>query len=126
MSSPDHLVTAFGVTVRLRQVTAAVYDNYDEYDEAASTIVESDIRAIISQPNNRRREVLDEGRVEQGDITITVLSSTDISADREGIPDRIRLAIGEEWHEVTKIHLDTHFFTGTEKKTISLRKIVAS
>lgn len=120
MTNPNEIVASDGETVTLERVTNAVYDEFDEFDIAASTVEQVQIKAIASSPSERdiRRA---EGMMESPSLKLTVESSTDISATREGRRDRI-IRDGTTF-EVGEVRRDRHPFVGIEKTTVMLEPL---
>ena len=120
---PDKIVSRQGVTVTHWKVTEYVDDGYDEVDLDASTVVETDIKAVLSKPR-KNRQVLVGGRTIIYDLVASVQSSVDISPSRAGVPDRIQIPTESEWFEVQGVVDDTHCFVRrARKKTVYLKML---
>jgi hypothetical protein len=117
MTNPDALVAAHGETVTLERVTDAVFDDYDELDDSASTIESVQIKAFVSRPSEEESSRL-EGKASFDRLKITVKSGVDIESQREGGSDEI-VRNGTRY-KVAEIIDDTHPMTGIRKKSAIL------
>lgn len=114
----DTLVNDFGETVTLKRITNKVFDDYDEINESTSTYTETEIKAIIWRPTERR-VIKIVGREFDADQAITIDSRIDISPTRNGVPDKILLR--GQWYDVWNVIELTHPFTGTKRQAIMLK-----
>lgn len=112
MSDPETLINRHGETVTLERVTDAVFDDFDELDEDASTIESVSIEAFVSQPSEEESSRL-EGKASFDRLKITVLPTTDISSQREGGADEI-VRNGKRY-KVAEIIDDRHPMVDVEK-----------
>ena len=116
MVNPDLLVAAKGESVSLIHVTVAVYDG-DDFDDENSTIPTTPILAIVSLPSEKDLRAF-QGRQALPTLRLTVLSTTDIKADRPGRNDRIER--DGHLYQVEEVRSDRHPFVGVPKKTVFL------
>jgi hypothetical protein len=117
MTNPNSLVSGAGQKVDLNRLTSAVYDEWEDIDEDASTFETVQIDAWVSNVSEEiKRRV--EGHVENPALQITVDSSTDISADRNGRPDRVRY--DGRIYEVAEVIRIDHPLADAEKLTAVL------
>jgi hypothetical protein len=117
MTNPDALVAAHGETVTLERITDAVFDDYDELDESASTIETVEINAFVSRPSEEESSRL-EGKASFDRLKITVDSSVDIDSQRTGGADEV-VRNGDRY-KVAEVIDDTHPMTGIRKKSAIL------
>lgn len=117
MTSPDAEVTAYGETVTLRHINAAVFTADDTFDEAASTLTDTAVKAIVSQPSEKELRAY-QGREQVPELRLTVLSSVDVRSDRPGRPDWV--VRGGRTYQVFEVRDDRHPWTGDRKKSVLL------
>lgn len=113
----DRLVAKHGETITHVKVTDAVYNDVDEWDPELSTIKTTDIKAIVSRPDERH-VVKVVGREVDADLAITVDHTYDISPTRAGVPDTI--LYDGLWYTVHSVKHIRHPFVRDEKKLVLL------
>lgn len=113
----DQVVKAQGQDVTLQRCTVPQYDANDAFDAAASTFVSETVKAIVSQ-NVKGWEWTEGGRQARPALVITIQSTTDLKADREGRSDRCQ--ISGTWYEVREVRRTKHPFSGAVKLSASL------
>jgi hypothetical protein len=117
MTDPNALVARHGEQVTLERVTNAVFDDYDELDEDASTTESVQINAFVSRPSEEESSRL-EGKASFDRLKITVDSSLDIQSQRTGGADEV-VRNGKRY-KVAEIIDDRHPMVGIEKKSAIL------
>ena len=138
-AGPDAIVERAGELVTLERVVDYAIDaNGQVVDKETETV---DIPAVVSQPSEQDEQRL-EGRLETGAIKLTVPSTEDIRADRNGQRDRIYRQSLSGWgdggwgdggwggseaqtrlYQVVEVIDDTHALTGTRKKSVMLNEL---
>ena len=85
MVTPDSLVAQFGEGLALTRVV-----NFEAGRDGVSDVIREidTFNGVVSQPDESDSQELS-GRLEDGAITVTVPSGTDVLADRDGGRDRI-------------------------------------
>lgn len=117
MTNPNDLVARHGVEVTLERTTNAVFDNFDELDESASTIEQVTIKAFLSNPSEEESSRV-EGKADFDRLQATVDSSVDIQSQRPGGADEI-IHNGDRY-KVANVKDDRHPMLGIQKKTVML------
>ena len=128
MTDPDALVNANGEPVTISRVSSFSVDI--EGSENVERETEA-VKAIISSPSESDQMRL-EGRLDEGAITATFPSDTDISATRDGGKDRIfrpatdTPAAPEDnvvVYSVEEVRKDTHPIVGMTKLTVVCNRL---
>jgi len=117
MTNPNTIVGNVGQKIELNRLLDPVYDSMNDVDEDASTFETVEIDAVVSDVSESDLKRL-EGRVKDPSLKITVDSATDIAADREGRPDRVRY--DGRIYEVAEVRRIDHPFADAEKLTAVL------
>lgn len=117
MTNPNAIVEGNGEKVTLNRLTDPVLNSMNELDEGASTFESVLIDAVVSDLSEEDLTRL-EGRVENPSLKITVDSNTDISADRDIRPDRVKY--DGRIYEVAEVRRMDHPFADAEKVTATL------
>lgn len=117
MTNPNRLVDSVGEQVTLERITNAVFDDYDELDEDASTIESVQIDAFVSSPSEEESSRL-EGKASFDRLKITVDSSVDIDSQRTGGADEV-IRNGTRY-KVAEVIDDRHPIVDIEKKSAIL------
>lgn len=112
---PDKLVEIRGQPVTLTRVTSVVYDEWDNLDGDASTDETEEILAVVTRPSDEQIQDL-QGRGLNASRKLTVKSSVDIQANRQGGSDEV--VIDGETYEVIEVQEETHVLAGYTKKTV--------
>ncbi len=111
MATPTEIVSQFGRSVKLHRPLD---------DEEITYESPIDILAIVSSPADRS-SVEEEGRIEEGERTITVSKDLDVTSNRSGLPDVVE--IDGEYFQVEEVINDNHPMADVWKKTIHLGEL---
>lgn len=117
MSLLNPLIETAGEDITLEKVTTAAYDSHDNLDEDASTIETTTVSAIKRRPEEAHDRA-QEARLALDRAVFIVPSTVDVSAQREGRPDRITDADGNQY-QVEKVETDKLPIGSTEKVKVT-------
>lgn len=113
----DPLIETAGEDITLEKVTSAVYDAWDNLDEDNSTIETTTLKAIKRRPEEMHDRA-EEARLDKDRAVFVVTSTADVSAQREGRPDRITDSDGNTY-QVEKVETDESPIGSAEKVTVT-------
>lgn len=123
MTTPNKIVEAKGEDVLLTRVTdyTAGRDGVEDVTREYETV-----KGVVHSPTESQQQRL-EGRLNDGSISVTFVSGTDVDADRNGGRDRlIRPAVtdpedlpeGARVYTAIDVTRDKHALVGIEKLTV--------
>jgi len=118
MIGPDALVEDKGEAVELERLTDYSVDADGQITNKTTETVT--IKAIVSNPTEEDQRLL-EGRLSTGSLKLTVKSTRDVRADRDGQRDKITR--DGRTYGVMKVVNDRNPLTGTQKQTVFVDEI---
>lgn len=113
MATPTDIVMQFGKNIHFYKAKDDEEVSYEEPIE---------IMAIVSSPRDAD-DVEEMGRVNMGERQITVDKDLDISNNRNGLPDVLK--IDGEFYQVEEVNNDKHPMMDIWKKTATLNELDA-